>query len=132
MWPGWSRSKTPFVKTTLRPSRRSSSATRWISLLATIVTTSGRLLERDPGRERPMMLRPVDADVGRPRLHAERVEQPVIVVRIPVARVDGDIQLIRAFDQLEAVDFEGDFDLALPQQRVHMFDIGVRPLAVTN
>ena len=39
-----------------------------------------------------------------PRLHAEGVEQAVIVVRRAVALVDGDVELVGAFDEIERVD----------------------------
>ena len=50
----------------------------------------------DAVREHPAVGRSVDADVLGARLHAERVEQAVIVVRIAVAPVDGDVELVGA------------------------------------
>ena len=58
------------------------------------------------------MARPVDADVLGPRLHAEGVEQPVVVVRVAVELVDRDVELVGAFDEIEAVDRERRFGVA--------------------
>ena len=53
-----------------------------------------------------MVARPVDADVVDPRLHPEGVQQPVVVVREAVALVDGDVELVGALDEIEALDRE--------------------------
>ena len=58
------------------------------------------------------MSRPVDADVVGPRLDPEGVEQAMVVVRKAVALVDGDVQLVGALDEVEALDRERGFGLA--------------------
>src|SRR4051812_34849044 len=50
--------------------------------------------EDDSRRERPLMAWTVDPDVVDPRLHAEGVEQPVVVVGEAVDFVDRDIELV--------------------------------------
>ena len=52
------------------------------------------------------MRRTEDADFLQSRLHAKRVQQPVIVVRRTVLAVHGDVELVRAVDEIEAVDRE--------------------------
>jgi hypothetical protein len=49
---------------------------------------------------------PIDPDVLDARLDPERVEQPVVVVRVAVALVNGRIDFIRALDEIEAVERE--------------------------
>ena len=75
------------------------------------------------------MARPVDADVLQARLHAERVQQPVVVVGRAVALVDGDVELVGALDQIERLD-----DEARPRRRrervaLELLDVGVRAVA---
>ena len=48
-------------------------------------------------------MRPVDADVGRARFHAERVEQAMVVVGKSVTFVNGDVKFVSPFDEIEAV-----------------------------
>ena len=81
-------------------------------------------------RELPAVARPVDADVLAARLHAERVEQPVVVVRIAVARVDRDVELVGALDEVEALDHEIAL-AACPRQldRLQLRDVGVGAVA---
>jgi hypothetical protein len=52
------------------------------------------------------MVRTVDADVVRPRLHAKRVEKAMVVVRIAVAFVDRDVHFVGPFDEIEVLDRE--------------------------
>ncbi len=59
-----------------------------------------------PAGKIPAVARPIDADVLRARLHAEGVEQAVVVVRIAVELVHRDVELVGAFDEVEAVDRE--------------------------
>ena len=65
----------------------------------------------------------------RPRLHAERVEQPVVVVRKAVALVNGDVELVGAFDQIEALDRERDLGVAVQPLGIHLFEIRVGAVA---
>ena len=51
---------------------------------------------------------PINPHVFQPRLDAERVQEPVIVVRRAVALVHGDVELVRPLDQIERVDLERD------------------------
>ena len=55
-------------------------------------------------RELPGVLRAIDPDVLGARLHAERVQQAMVVVRVAVHLVDGDVELVRPFDEIEALD----------------------------
>src|ERR1035437_6573582 len=116
-------SNTPLVKTTVFPSARSL-AIKWT---ASVVVTAGWKLQ--VRRERPVMTRPVDADVVRPRLHAEGVQQPVVVVRSAVALVDGDVQLGRAFDQVEPFDRRRRLRVPCQARGIHLFEEGVRAVA---
>src|ERR1700704_6476898 len=76
------------------------------------------------------MARSVDADVPGPRFDAERIQQPVIVVRDAVAFVYRDVQLVGALDELEALDGKDRFGAAAQSHRLHFLQIGVR--AVTT
>ncbi len=73
-----------------------------------------------------VLARPVDADIVRAGFHAERVEKTVIVVRKAVALVDRDVQLVGAFDEVEAVNRERRFGFARKLPWVHLFEIRVR------
>ena len=53
----------------------------------------------------------------------------MVVVRVALAGVDRHIQLIRAFDQVEAVDVEGHLHLALHAEWIHLLDVGIGPVA---
>ena len=75
---------------------------RFVGIVSMHVSASAST--RDAAVERPLVPRPVDADVLHPRLDAERVQQAVIVVRRAVALVDGDVELVRAFDQIERLE----------------------------
>lgn len=58
-------------------------------------------LELDRRGEVPAVLWAVDAAVLDARLHAEGVEQAMVVVRRSVTFVHGDVELVRAFHQIE-------------------------------
>src|SRR5262249_41445720 len=132
-WPGCNRSKTPLVNTTVLPAARQEAASRAASAVvmdAEIAPRSRTLaLEADVLGKRPAMARPIDADVMRARFDAERVEQPVMVVRVAVALVDRDIELVGPFDEIEPVDRESALGIARQSLRRHLFEIGVRAVA---
>ena len=70
-----------------RPSRRTSVGQRRPAsspIETRIGVQSSRLVEADAGENDHVCSWPVDADVRGPRLHAEGVEQAVVVVRIAV------------------------------------------------
>src|SRR5258708_17758539 len=75
------------------------------------------------------MPRTMDAEGVNARLHAESVEEPVVVVWIAVALVHGHVDLVRALDKLEAVDRERYFSVACEPLGVHLLEIGVRAVA---
>src|SRR5262252_333097 len=133
MWPGCSRSKTPFVKTTVLPFARTAAtnarASSRVTIAARCRAPSALRLEDDAVGERPRMPRPVDADVVDAGLDAEGIEQAMVVVRDAVALVHGDVDLVGAFDQIEAVDGEGRFGVAGEAHRRHLLEIGVRAVA---
>src|SRR5689334_6834137 len=87
------------------------------------------LLEFDVVGKRPSVLRTVDADVRRARLHAKRIELTVIVVRVPFDRMNGDVELVRAFDELEIIDGESNLRVAIETLRIHLFDERVGAVA---
>src|SRR5215813_8478509 len=98
-------SNTPFVKTIRLPAARAlrtNAASR----------SASSIPELHAAREAPLVPRPVDADVLRPRLDAERVEEPVVVVGIAVQLVDGNVQLVGALDEIERRDRERGLGLA--------------------
>src|SRR5262249_44356707 len=88
-----------------------------------------RRLEPDVRAEAPCVFRPVDADVVRPRLDAKRVEETMVIVRVAVALVDRDVELVRPFDELEAIDRERGGRLAGDLLRVHLLEIRVCTVA---
>ena len=53
----------------------------------------------------------------------------MVVVWISVARVDRDVELVRALHEVEAVDGEDDFGVAVETLRVHLLDERVRAIA---
>src|SRR5687768_3319395 len=112
-------SKTPFVNTIRRPRARWSLAN---------AAASSRVIfgELHRGRKTPRVFGPIDADVLGSRLHAERVEQAVIVVRIPVTFVDGHVQLVGAFDEIETPNVEIDLAVAEDLDRAEFLDVRVR------
>src|SRR5687768_14468693 len=70
------------------------------------------LLHLYRGREVPGMTRPVNAHFLVARLHTERVKQPVIVVRITIAFMHRDVELVGPFDKVQALDGERHFPFA--------------------
>ena len=87
------------------------------------------LLEPHVAGEPPGVARTVDADVLGPRLHAEGVEQAVVVVRIAVDLVDRDVELVGAFDEVERVDGEGGLGVAGQALGRQLLDVGVGAVA---
>ena len=75
------------------------------------------------------MVRTVDADVVRPRFHSKRVQQAMVVVRIAVAFVDGDIDFVRAFHEIETLDRERHLAIARHLLRRHLLERRVGPVA---
>src|SRR5262245_66468890 len=75
------------------------------------------------------MTRAVDAGIGCPRLHSECVEQPVVVVWIPFAGVNGGVELVRALHQLQALNGKRDRCLAFEAARIHLLDERVGAVA---
>src|SRR5438132_123058 len=84
-----------------------------------------RRAKRNVAGKGPAVTGPVDADVLRARFHPKRVEQPVIVVWKAVSLVDRDVQFVRAFDEIEAVDRKCDGHVAGKTLRIHLLEIGV-------
>ena len=81
-------------------------------------------------RELPRVRRAVDADVLRARLHAEAVEQPVVVVRVAVHAVRRDVELVGPLDQVEAFDAERAPRCSpLNSGTVEFLDVGVGAVA---
>src|SRR5262245_32760805 len=105
------------------------------SVMVTVVVAERSLrllrlrLEANARRKRPAVMRTIDAHVRRPRLHAKGVEKPVVVVWIAVAGVNGDVELVCAFDEIEALDRKRDFGLTLETFWIHLLDEGVRAIA---
>src|SRR5689334_5712572 len=87
-------SKTPFVNTTTRPCACSSRA----NAAASLRVVTGEL---DRRREAPRVVGTIDADVLGTRLHAEGVEQTMIVEGVAIEPVDRDVQFVRPLDQVE-------------------------------
>ena len=52
----------------------------------------------------------------------------MIVVRIPVALVHGDVQLVGSFNQVQTIDRKGHLIAAFEPLRRHLFEIRVRPV----
>ena len=114
----------PPALTRLEPGRPRRPSRGWASRYSLFVPPN----DTSPAK-RPVVARPVDADVLRARLHAERVEQAVVVVGIAVALVDGHVELVGAFDEIEAVDRERDLGLAGQPLRVHLLEVRVGAVA---
>src|SRR5262245_43362293 len=119
MWPGWRRSNTPFVKTIVWPAARARSTRR--RALASVTVGP----EFDVRRKTPAVTRAIDADVLRARIHTKRVEEPVVVVRIPIALVDGDVELVGAIHEIEALDGERRLGLAGQPCRRQVLEVRV-------
>src|SRR4051794_7278723 len=83
-------------------------------------------IERDAIGEPPLVPGPVNTDVLRTRFHAERVEQSMIVVRIAVEFVNGDVDLVGALDEIERVDGEEGLCVTQDAHRLQVLDIRVR------
>src|SRR5215467_3332952 len=98
-------SKTPFVKTTRLPAARASRTNA-------ASASASSIFELHVAGEAPGVLRTIDPDVLRARLHAERVQQPMVVVREAVLLVDADIELVGPFDEIERIDREHRFGVA--------------------
>src|SRR5690348_1490418 len=71
------------------------------------------------------MIRTVDADVADARLHPERIEQAMVIVRIAIRLVRGEIEAIRAFDEIETIDREGHRSSPFDLGRMVLFEIRV-------
>src|SRR6187397_3159404 len=86
-------------------------------------------LELNGWRERPPMPRAVDADIADPRLHAERVQKTMVVVGSAVLLVHRDVELVRALDEIQAVDGKTHFAVPAETKRLHLLDLRVRAVA---
>src|SRR3954451_12553243 len=75
------------------------------------------------------MTRSVNTDVVNSRFDAEGVEEPVVVVRKTVDFVNRDIQLVRAFDQIEAIDHERGLGYAAETLWIQFLEVGVGSVA---
>src|SRR5688572_24049679 len=98
-----------------------------------ILRISGRKplsTEFDIWRKRPGVAWTVNPHFLAARLHAECVEQTVIVVRVSVSLVDGDIELVGAFDEIEALDTEGHFSFATGFLRHEALEVRIGAVAV--
>ena len=89
---------------------------------------SGRF-ELHTRRERPSMPRTIDADVARARLDAERVEEPMVIVRHAVAFVHGDVDLVGAFHEIQGLDVERHLGVAAEAFGLHVLRVGVGAVA---
>src|SRR5690349_4915958 len=100
-------SNTPLVNTMRRPAARCSrtNATR----PASSRTRLTQLLETHVAGESPRVPRTIDPYILHAGLHPERVQQPMVVVRIAVDLVHGDVDFVRALDQVERFDRERRF-----------------------
>jgi len=70
-------------------------------------------LELHAVRESPAVFRAIDAGILDAGLHAEGVEQAVVVVGATVAFVDGDVKFVGAFDEVKRLEEQVDRGLAL-------------------
>src|SRR3979490_1227971 len=87
--------------------------------LKTCATSAGSRPELHVWRKRPAVTWTVDAHIAAPRFDAERVQKTMVVVRKPVALVHGNIELVGALDQIEAVDRECCFRLSRQPLGIH-------------
>src|SRR5918993_2693817 len=92
-------SNTPLVNTTTRPC-----ACRLRASAAASLRVFTRELDRR--REGPRVIGTVDADVLRARLDAEGIEQAGIIEGVAGELVDGDVQLVGPFDEVQLRDPE--------------------------
>src|SRR3954453_12698567 len=115
-------SNTPFVKTIRRPAARASRTNAPSA-------SASSIRERHVAREAPLVARAIYADVLRARLHAERLEQPVVVVWIAVELVDRDVELVGAFDEIERRDRERRLGVAAQTLGNELGDRRVRAVA---
>src|SRR6266513_1785655 len=86
-------------------------------------------VEGDAIGEFPLVPRPIDAGVFRPRLHTESVEQPMVVVGIAVELMNRHIELVGAFNEIETLDRETRFGVAKNADRFHFLDTGIGSVA---
>src|SRR5262249_17912521 len=86
-------------------------------------------LELDAGGERPAVARPIDADIVDAGLHTEGVEKPMVIVRVAVTLVNGDVDFVGSLDELEAIDREGRLGIAGEPLGGHFLEVGIRPVA---
>src|SRR6185295_9365229 len=141
-WPGWSRSKQPFVRTMRRPSARQvrrSSATS-TSFEGPFTGSSGylvgpvplrpshRRIEGGPAGEGPVVRGAVEPDVLHPALHSEGVEAAVIVVGRAVLAVGGHVEQVGAFRQPEVFEHQGDVGFAGEPAWRPVLEVGVGPV----
>src|SRR5204863_8409092 len=82
-------------------------------------------LESDPRRKTPLVMRTVNPDVMRPRFDTERVEQPMVIVRIAVLFVRRDIDLVGPLDEVEALDRKRHLRVAGQLLGLHLLETGV-------
>src|SRR5437016_2342140 len=85
--------------------------------------------DTDTARELPGVTRPVDAHVLRARPHPERVELAVVIVRRAPGAMDGDVQLVRALHEVQAVDHEADLRFTRELSWCAAVDIRIRAAA---
>ena len=102
---------------------------RQLGRAGAVLIGRGRSRERHCVVEAPRVFGPVDPDILGPRFDAERVQQPVIVVRIAVEFVDGNIELIRPFHEVEALDREHGLGVAKDALGSQLFDVSVGTIA---
>src|SRR5689334_5356552 len=98
-------SKTPLVKTTRLPAERASRTNA-------ASASASSIFEFQVAGEAPGVLRTIDPDVLRARLHAERIQQAMVVVREAVLLVHTDVELVRPLHEIEGVDREHRFRVA--------------------
>src|SRR6266545_7622848 len=95
-------SKTPFAKTIRRPAARASRT----KASRAAASTTRHIFKLHVAGKAPRVARAINADILDARLHPERVQQPVVVVRISVDFVDGHIDFVGALDEIERFDRE--------------------------
>src|SRR5687768_16429308 len=83
-------------------------------------------LEAHAARKRPAVPGPIDANVRGSRFHPKGVQQPVVIVWIPVACMDRHVELVGTLHEVQAVDGEDHLGIASQALRIHLLDERVR------
>src|SRR5215467_1410155 len=86
---------------------------------------TGTLPEANVRRERPVITGTEDPDIAAARGNPECIEEAVVIVRRTVALMNGNVELVGAFDQIQAVDNKCHVRLAGQLMRLPLFQFGV-------